>query len=112
MGRRDLLHARERLQPALRLPCLRRFRAEAIDEGLEPRDLALLPRVERLLVREPLSALRFERRIVASVAAQAPRLEADDGRYGRIEKFPVVRHEEEGAGVAGEPALEPHDGVQ
>src|SRR5262245_5971408 len=105
MRGRDPLHARQRLQPALRLPRLRRLRAETIDEGLEPRDLALLPRVERLLVREPLGALRFERRIVAAVAAQPPRLEANDGRHGRIEKFPVVRHEEAGAGATFEPAL-------
>ena len=56
--RRDPLHPLERLQPALRLARLGRLRAEAVDERLEVRDLALLPGVERLLVREALGALR------------------------------------------------------
>src|SRR5688500_10559515 len=47
--RRDVLHAIERFQPALRLPRLGRFSPETFDEALEVRDLTLLLFVHCLL---------------------------------------------------------------
>ena len=76
--RRDQLHALERLDPALRLARLGRLGAEAVDEALQARDLALLPGVHRLLVRELRGALRLERGVVAAVAPQLAPVDVQD----------------------------------
>ena len=57
---RDALHAGERLQSALRLARLGRFRAEALDEALRGARPPAAAARAGLLAGEPLGALRLE----------------------------------------------------
>ena len=110
--RRNPLHPFERLHPALRLLRLRRLGAEAIDERLQMCDLPLLLHVGRLLQRELLRPLALELRIVAGVGLELARVEMDDAVDDAVEEIAVVRDEQQRAGIAGEPVLEPQHGIE
>ena len=109
---RDELHAFERLQAALGLARLRRLRAEAVHEALEPRDLGLLAAEHRLVLREHLGARTLEVGVVAGVELQARLIEMADGLDDRVEEFPVVRDHEQRAAVGPQPRFEPQHGVE
>ena len=84
---------------ALRLTRLRGFRPETCDEALEVRDLALLPRELGLLPGALRSTLLLERRIVARVERQGLVLDVHDGLDDAIQKFAVVRDQEQSARI-------------
>ena len=90
MRRRDPLHAGEGLEAALRLARLARLRTEAVDERLHVRDLALLAREERGLLRERGGPLLLEGGIVAAIGARAASLDVDDAIGHPIEELAVV----------------------
>ena len=110
--RRDPLHSLERLDPALRLLRLRGLGAEAVDERRQMRDLPLLLRVGRLLQRELQRALALELRVVPGVGPELLRVEVDDAGDDAVEEIAVVGDEQQRAGIAGEPVLEPQHGVE
>ena len=112
MRRRDALHALERLQAALRLARLRRLRAEALDEGLHVRDLALLLLVQRALLRELRGARLLERAVVAAIDRRLLVLDVDDAVDDAVEELAIVRDQQQRAGIVAQPALEPDDRVE
>src|SRR5690606_18669512 len=112
MRGRDALHPFERLHATLRLACLARLRAEALDEAHHVLDLALLALVHRLLLRELRRALLFERRVIARVDLRLTVLEVHDAAHGTIEELAIVRNHEQRALIVAQPALEPDDGVE
>src|SRR5438067_939164 len=99
----DALELLQRLDAALRLPRLRRLRAEAQDERLEVRDRLLLFFELRLLVRKALGALRLERRVVARVRVEAPILDMHDLLDDRVQELAVVRDDDRRARKILEP---------
>ena len=109
--RGDALHARQRLEAALRLARLGGLGAEALDEGLHVADLALLARVQRRLLGQLGGALLLEGRIVATVGARPPVLDVDDAVADAVEELAIVRDQQQRAGIGAQPALEPEDGV-
>ena len=81
--------------------------AEAVDEALEVGDLALLVLEGGELLHFVGFALPEEIVIVSLPAPQAFPAQFEHSRAQRVEKRPVVRDHEHGAGVTGEEALEP-----
>ena len=73
---------------------------------------ALLLLVGRLLQRELLRALRSNCGVVARVGLELPLVDVDDLVDDGVEKLAVVRDEEQRAGIAREPVLEPEHGVE
>src|SRR5438094_7758891 len=62
----DHLHPLDRLDAALRLLRLCRLGAKPVDECAQMRDLPLLLRIRRLLLRERLRAFALELRVIAA----------------------------------------------
>ena len=94
MSRRDALHAFQRLEAALRLARLARLGAEALDELLHMRDLALLPGMGLLLLRQFRRTHRFKRAVVAAVAGDALMFDMRNGLHATIEKVAVMRNQQ------------------
>ena len=90
MGRGELLHAVERLDPGLGLASLGGFVAKAVDEGLHVRHFLLLLFVLRLLQQHALGALAFELRVAAGVAVQRAVIDMDDVFDHVVEEVAVV----------------------
>ncbi len=88
--RGDALQAIERLEAALRLPCLAGLGTEARDEPVDVGDLALLALEHRLLDGQSCRALLLERRVVARVEREPAPLDVRDVRYAGVEEVPVV----------------------
>ena len=108
----DALHAIQSLEPALRLARLGRLGAKAFDIFFKVGDFALLLRIHRRLHGEARGALLFERRIVASRERQFLRVQIGDMGDAGIEKIPVMRHQQQGSAITGEPLLKPNHGFQ
>src|SRR5205085_12699573 len=89
----------QRLDAALRLACLRCLGAEAIDEGLQPRPLGVLARLQRAIANQALLALAQ----IGTVATRENRERAIRKRQDVIddlvEKAAVVAYEYDGAAV-------------
>ena len=105
--RGDQLHSFDGPDAALRLFRLRRFGAKTIDECLQMRNLPLLLRVRRLLLRKHLRALALELRVVAGVDAQLAHIDMNDHTHDGIKEVAVVSDEKQRAGIADEPVFEP-----
>ena len=103
----DALHALERLDPALHLLRLGGFGPEAIHETLQVRNLPLLLHVSRLLRPKLERALALELGVVAGIHAEFLDVEVDDRVHHAVEEVPIVGDEQERAGKAREPVLEP-----
>ncbi len=112
VGRRNQLHALERLQPALGLAGFARLVAESLDEPPHVGDLALLLAAIRLALGELGGALRLEGRVVAAVDAYPGALHVGDVTDQRIDELAIVGNQQQRALIAAEPALEPDDRVQ
>ena len=112
MGGGQLLHALKLADAALGLARLAGLGAETVDEGLDALPLGLLALVGLLLLRKKLGALALEGAVVAGIERQATVVEVQDALRHGVEKVPVVGDEQQGAGVAGQPLLEPHHGLQ
>ncbi|MCY1354510.1 hypothetical protein D9M69_408900 [compost metagenome] len=110
--RRQFLQALQRLDAALRLARLGRLRLEAGDELFHVRALRLLLLVGLLLLRQAFGAGALEGRIAAAVEGQLALLEVRHVIDHTVEEIAVVGDQQEGAGVAFQPVLEPEDGVQ
>jgi hypothetical protein len=110
--RGDLLHPLEGLDPALRLLGLARLGAEAVDERMQVRDLALLRSKRRLLQRELQRPLALELRVVPGVRHELALVDVHDAVDHAVEEIAVVGDEEQRAGVFAEPVLEPQHRVQ
>ena len=99
----DLLHL------ALRLRGLGVFRAEAVHEQLHPVNLALL-RFRGGNHRHLGGRALFEIRVVISRVAQQARLaQLGDVRAKAVEKFAVVRNEQNRAGIVAQIILKPQE---
>ena len=110
--RRDDFHARQCLQPALRLARLGGLGAKALDVGVQMRNLALLLLVGRLLLREMHRALRLERRVIPRIQLGPALFYREDVPDGAVEKIPVVRDREQRARIIAQPLLEPDHRIQ
>ncbi len=108
----DALHALQRLHPALRLFGFAGLGLEAVDELLQVGDLVLLAREGGLLQGHLLGAHVLEAAVVAAVALELGVLDVHGDVGHRVEEFAVVADDEQGAGVALKPGLQPHQGVQ
>ena len=107
----ELLEAVERLAPALRLVRLLP-RGVLADELLRLLDVRLLLLDKTALAFEVDLALNGVVAVAKRVDAQALRPELQRLRAGRVEERAVVAHDEYGAAVALQPALEPRDRVE
>ena len=107
----DALHALERLETALRLTCLGGLGAEPLDERFHVANLALLAHIERGLLGELSGALRLEGRIVAAIGVHLPVLYVDDAVADAIEKFAIMRNQQQGARIGAQPGFQPENGI-
>src|SRR5690606_4897318 len=111
--RRDnSLHTRERLHAALRLTRLARLGAKALDKSHDMPDLALLPLVHGLLLRELRGTLFLEGGVVAGVSLHLALLDVHDTVDCAIEELAIVRDHEQRAAIAAQPLLEPHHRIE
>jgi hypothetical protein len=112
VGGRHRLHAFQLLQATLGLARLGGLGAETPHEGFDLGHAALLAQVHLLLLGEALCALHLEGRVVAAVQTQLLMFDVRDEGHHRIEKIAVVGDQQQGAGVALEPILQPLRGVE
>ena len=110
--RRDLFHALQGLDAALRLLGFGGLGLEAIDELLEVRDLVLLAGKGGLLLADLLGPHVFETAVVAAVAGEFAVVDVQGDLRYRIQKFAIVADDEQRAFVAFEPAFQPDQGVE
>src|SRR5690606_14902660 len=102
----------QRLDPALDLARLARLRTEAVDESLQLGRAFRIATVVALGERLALGALALAGRVAARVADQAAVLDRERGAHHGVEEVAVVRDDQAAALVAGEPALQPQDGIE
>jgi len=103
----DLLHAFERLDPALRLLRLRGLGLETIDEFLQVGDLVHLPGHRGLLQHELLSTHVFELAVVAAVTHELGVVDVHRHLRHGVEEFAVVADYYQGSLIALEPGFQP-----
>ena len=103
----DFFHALEHLHTALHLLGFGGLVAEAFDEGLDLRHLALLGRQLRHLAGATLLHLDDILAIRAFVVVDAAGGNLDGALGDIIQEGAVVRDEDHGAGIGGEVVLEP-----
>ncbi|CUI62666.1 Uncharacterised protein [Achromobacter sp. 2789STDY5608621] len=112
LKRRQHLHARQGLDPALGLLGLGGLGLEAVDEALQARGFAGLALVGDVGLAQALGALRQEVAVAAAVAHQLGVIEMQDGLGHRVQELGVVGDQHDGAGIGGQPFLQPQHGVQ
>ena len=108
----DRLELRQRLQPRLRLPRLRRLEAEAVDELLHVLALLLLLPAELDLQRLPFAPLAVEGIVGAAIEDELAVLEMHDRIDGAVEEVAVVADEEHAPRIGGDVALEPERALE
>ena len=112
MRRRDAREPLQRLDAALRLLGLGRLGAEAAHEIFQMRDLRLL-RLERLILqRDVFGTGALEVVVVAGIAVDHAIVHMGDAVDGGVEKFAVVRHQQNAAGIARQILFQPDDGFE
>jgi hypothetical protein len=104
---RDLLYALERLDPALRLLCLRGRGLETVDEFLQVGDLVHLLGHRGLLQHHLLSAHVFELAVVAAVTHELGVVDVHRHLRHRVEEFAIVADHYQGSLIALEPRFQP-----
>ena len=112
VGGRHQLHAIQRLQAALRLPCLGGRRAKARNVAVQMRHLPLLLFKQRLLHRQRCRTLHFKAGVVTGVERQPLGVDMRDVRGAAIEKITIVRHHHQRAAKRTQPFFQPHHRVQ
>src|SRR5918992_2061495 len=105
--RGDRLHARQRLDAALRLRRLGRLCLEALDKRLDAAALLVLPLFELELEPLPLAPRLLEVVVTARIKRELAALEVEDGSDRAIEQIPVVTHQQHGMGIALEVGFKP-----
>jgi hypothetical protein len=110
--RRDLLHALQGLDAALRLLGLAGLGLEAVDELLQVGDLLLLLAEGGLLLLHVQRAHLLELAVVAAIARQLGIDDVQRDVGDGIQEFPVVADDDHRAGIALQPRLEPDQGVE
>jgi hypothetical protein len=85
---------------------------EAVDEGLQVVAFPALLLVGGLGQGQVDGALLLEAGVVAAVALQFALVDVDDDVHHAVQEIPVVGNDDQGAGIALEPVLQPEDGVQ
>ena len=110
--RRDLLHALQRLDPALRLLGLAGLGLEAVDEGLQVGDLVCLFGHGRLLQQHLLGAHVFKGAVVAAVADHLGVVDVQRHLRNGVEEFAVVADHDQRAGIALEPGFKPDQRIE
>ena len=108
----DALEALERLDAALDLACLAGLIAEAFDEALGLRHLALLRCSCALELSDPFIALLDEVGVVAHVLGQRSASELGHVVGDGIDEVPIVADQDQAAGVRPEESLQPVDARQ
>ena len=110
--RGDRLHPLQRLDPALRLPRLRRLGPEAIDEGLHvrPRRVLLALLGDELLQPRPPRVL--ESVVRALVEHELPPVEVQDRPHRPVQEIPVVADDEHRMRIARQKRLQPDRAFQ
>ncbi|CAM2156142.1 conserved hypothetical protein [Paraburkholderia tropica] len=111
-NRCDLLHAFERLDPALRLFRLRSLGLETVDELLQMGDLVRLAGERGLLQLELFGAHVFELAVVAAVAHELRVIDVHRHLRHRIEEFAVMADHDQRALIALEPRFQPDQCVE
>ena len=96
----DGLEFFEHLDAGLRLTGLRRFVAEALDEGGQVTRFAFVSFGGGVLQLDFLKTLHFVKRIIAAVAFEFPVFNGPGDVCRAIEKFPVVADDDDGAAHA------------
>ena len=109
---RHRLHPLQRLEPALGLPRLARLVAETVDERLDPRTLAPLAVGGPARVRDLDGAQPFERAVVPGVEGDPATDDQGNVVHDGIEELPVVGDEQQGPGVAPQPAFQPDHRIE
>nr|VVM92611.1 hypothetical protein PS652_02868 [Pseudomonas fluorescens] len=112
VGRRQLFHALQGLDPALRLAGLGGLGLEPGDVLFHVRALRLLLLVGLLLLRQALGTGALERSVAATVEGQLALLDVGDVINHGIEEIPVVGNQQQRARIAFEPVFQPEDGIQ
>ena len=112
MRRRQLLQALQRLDATLRLARLGRLGLEAADEVFHVRTLRLLLLEGLLLLRQAFGAGALEGRVAAAVEGQLLLLEVRHVIDHGVEEIAVMGDQQQRAGIALEPLLQPEDGVE
>lgn len=112
MRRRHPLQPRQRLDAALRLLGLGGLGLEAGDKAFQVGDGALLLVECLLLLGQALGALVFKVAVIAGVGGQLAARHFDDLGGDGVQKLAVVRNQQQGARIAGQPLLQPDDGFQ
>ena len=110
--RRELFHARQRLDAALRLLGLAGLGLEAVDEALQVRDAFLLLAEGGCGLRQPLGAHLLEGAVVAGVAGQRALVQVHGDAGDRVEELAVVADDDHRAFEALEPGFQPDQRVQ
>ncbi|RMS04166.1 hypothetical protein ALP75_200190 [Pseudomonas syringae pv. actinidiae] len=112
MGSGQLFHALQRLYAALCLAGLGGLGLEARNVFLHVRTLHLLLLVGLLLLGQTFCASAFKGAVAPAIEGDLALLDVGDVIDHRIEKVPVVGNQQQGAGIALEPVLEPQNGVE
>ncbi|CAM2143964.1 conserved protein of unknown function [Pararobbsia alpina] len=109
---RDLLHAFERLDAALRLLRLRGLGLEPVDELLQMGDLLRLLGHRGLLQYELLGAHVFELAVVAAVTHELGVVDVHGHLRHPVEELAIVADHDHGALIALEPRFQPNQRVE
>ncbi len=106
------LHAFQCLEPALRLLRLGGLGTEALDETGEVGNVLLLLCVGMLLLLQRQRPALLEFGIAARVAGEPALVDMHRDARNGIEKFAVVRNDQQGPGVTRQPVLQPHQRIE
>ena len=112
MRRGNLLHPFQRLDAALRLACFGGLGSKTVYVAVQMRNLSLLLFVAGLLVCQVLGANHLKIRVVAGIEPDTLLLDMRNLRDHCIQKIPIMRDQQQRAGVATEPLLQPDHRIQ
>ncbi len=112
VGRRQLFHALQRLDPALGLTGLGGLGLEPGDVAFHVRALRLLLLESLLLLRQTLGTRAFERGVAATVEGDFLLFDVGDVVDHGIEEIPVVGNQQQSTWVALEEVFQPQDRIE
>ena len=109
---RDRLHPLQRLDPALRLPRLRRLRPEPVDEALHMRPRRVLLALLRHQLLQPRPPRVLEGVVGPLVEHQLLPIEMQDRPHRPVQQIPVVADHQHRMRIAREETLQPDRAFQ
>ena len=112
MGRRQLFHAFQGLDPALGLAGLGSLGLEPCDVAFHVRTLRLLLFKGLLLLGQAFGTRAFERGIAATVKGDFLLFDMGDVIDHGVEEIPVVGNQQQGALVTLEEVFQPQDRIE